>query len=190
MSNIKVAVIPISMFKDLQIKENPDWLKAYKNGENEVSRLLKLGSTHNAWNQSDRALIYLQKLEQIEPKYKGLSYELSFAYNALKEYEKAILILDKALIADPKNCELYKELLYAQMNLKQVDKAMDSSKLAYDVCSDKNFRMQILRDLMYHYYTKKDKEQFKIWAKKAKIEMATVPGALQGIAKWEAELNK
>ena len=149
-----------------------------------------LGVTYNAWNESEKALNYLIKVAEINSKQIGLNYELAFAYNALKQYDKAIIILNEALKTDSKNCQLYKELLYAQMNLKDIDKAMESSKAALEVCSDKNFRYQMLRDLLYYYFTKKDKEQFKVWADKAKVEMATVPGALQGIAKWEAEINK
>lgn len=189
-NNVKVAVIPTSMFSDLQIQEFPDWLKSYKKDDNNIDRMFRLGFTHNAWNEPEKGLIYLLKVEQINPKYSGLSYELAFAYNALKQYDKAIFILQEALKTDPKNCEFYKELIYAQMNLKQVDNAMESGKLALDVCTDKNFRAQLLRNLVYNYFNKKDKAQFKIWAEKAKVEMATVPGALQGIAKWEAELNK
>jgi len=188
-SNLKVAVIPSSMFNDLQIKQLPDWLKFYKDGDADVNRMFMLGLTYNAWNESEKALTYLLKVQQNNPKQSGLNYELAFAYNALKQYDKAISIVEEALKTDSKNCELYKELLYAQMNLKYIDKAMESNKLALNVCTDKNFRSKMLRDLLYYYYSKKDKEQFKFWAEKAKIEMATVPGALQGIAKWETELN-
>lgn len=189
-NHVKVAVIPEVMFNDLQIKQFPDWLKSYKSDENNIDRMFMLGFTHNAWGNSEKALSYLKKVEENNPKKRGLYYELAFAYNALRQYDKAIIITTEALKLDSKNCELFKELLYAEMNLKQIDKAMESSKLALDVCTDKNFRMQMLRDLLYNYYTKKDKEQFKFWAEKAKVEMVNVPGALQGIAKWEAELNK
>lgn len=189
-SNIRVAVVPASMYNELEVQQLPDWLKVYKRDDGDISRMYMLGVTYNAWNEAEKGLAYLLKVEQINPKYKALNYELAFAYNALKQYDKAIFILQEALKTTPKNCELYKELIYAQMNLKQVDNAMESGKLALDVCTDKNFRAKLLRDLVYNYYSKKDKAQFKIWADKAKIEMATIPGALQGIAKWEAELNK
>jgi len=187
---VSVAIIPEFMFNDLKVKQIPEWLKIYKETGNESNRMFMLGVTHNAWNESEKALDYLIKVAEINSKQIGLNYELAFAYNALKQYDKAIIILNEALKTDSKNCQLYKELLYAQMNLKDIDKAMESSKAALEVCSDKNFRYQMLRDLLYYYFTKKDKEQFKVWADKAKVEMATVPGALQGIAKWEAEINK
>lgn len=189
-NNLKVALIPEMMYKELGVEKFPDWLKFYKQSSTDIGRLFMLGLTHNAWNESEKGLTYLLKVQQINPKYNGLSYELSFAYNALKQFEKAIEVLNEAIQNNPKNCELYKELIYAQMNLKQVDKGMEAAKVALNVCTEKNFRYQIFRDLLYYYFNRKDKEQFKILADKAKIEMTTVPGALQAIANWETELYK
>lgn len=189
-SNVKVAIIPEMMFKDLGVVKFPDWLKFYKESSTDVHRMFRLGLTYNAWNESEKGLPYLLKVAQLNPKYVGLSYELSFAHNALKQYDKALVVLEEAIKSNPKNCELYKELIYAQMNLKQIDKGMEAAKLALNVCTDKNLRNQMFRDLLYYYFSKKDKEQFKTFADKAKIEMASIPGALQGIAKWETELNK
>lgn len=189
-SALKVAILPLNKYKELEVEEFPEWYKIYTPDKRSIERLFRLGNTNNHWNNSANALPYLEAVKEINSNYRGLAYELSFSYNALKQYDKATNIVLEALKLDPKNCELYKELLYAQMNLKQTDKAMEYSKLALDVCVEKKFRYQMLRDLLYHYFTKKDKDQFKVWAEKAKIEMATVPGALQGIAKWEAEINK
>jgi len=79
-------------------------------------------------------------------------------------------------------------LIYAQMNLKQIDKAIESSKSALEICKDKNIRSEILRNIVYHYFSKKDKEQFKIWADKAKVEMSGNTKALQVISEWETKL--
>ena len=189
-SNLKVAVIPNGKFKELEILKSPDWLKNYySQGPNSLSHLFRLGNTYNHWSDPASALPYLEAVKKINPNYKGLAYEFAYSYNALKQYDKALEILADAIKINPKDCDLYKEVMYAQMNLKEIDRAMETVKTALTVCNDKASREPMLRDLVYYYFNKKDKEQFKIWAEKAKKEIADNPQALQVITKWETELK-
>jgi hypothetical protein len=46
-NNVKVAIIPSTMFKELQIEEYPDWLKFYKNDTATAKRLFNWGFMYN-----------------------------------------------------------------------------------------------------------------------------------------------
>lgn len=43
-------------------------------------------------------------------------------------------------------------------------------------------------NIVMKYFTKKDKDQFKVWSEIAKKEMANSPSALEVIGKWESSL--
>ncbi len=188
-TKLKVAIIPATLYGDLQITATPDWLSFYNKGDNNVGRLFKLGSTYNAWNQSEKALVYLEQVKNIDPKYRLLSFEFAFAYNALKQFDKASTFLIEAIKQNPNDCLLYKELVYAQINLKKIDNAISSTNLALEACKDKSIKGEILRNIAYYYYTQKDKLEFKNWADKAKIELANNPKAIGLLENWEKELN-
>lgn len=186
---LKVAIIPSYYYTDLQITAEPEWLKFYHAEDQNIDRLFKLGSTHNAWNQSEKALTYLSKVKAINPDYRNLNFELAFAYNASKQFDKAAQLIEEALKKNPNDCLLYKELLYAQINMKEIDKTITNAQIALSICTDKNMRSELLRNILYHYFSTKNKEQFTIWYKKAKEEMANNQKALQVLEKWNSELN-
>ena len=186
----KVAILPKSRFKEINVDEYPEWLKVYKGADTaSIARLYKLGFTYNQWSEPLKALYYLDRASKIDPKYRGLIYEYAFAYNASKQYDKAIAVLNEAFISNPNDCNLLKELMYAQMNLKQVEKAIETCKKAYQSCSQKNIKSEMLYNITYHYFTQKDKEQFKTWAEEAKKFLGPTDNAMKSIAKMETELG-
>lgn len=189
-TRLKVALIPVAMYGDFQVLAQPEWLKGYKSSEDDVHRLFRLGFTHNAWNQPEKALPYLERVKQINSAYPRLTFELAFAYNALKQFDKALAILEEAIKNNPNECGLYKELIYSQMNLKKIDEGMKTIEVALAVCQDKNIRSEMLQNILYYHYSNKDTAKFKVWADKAKVEMASDTKALGVIEKWENELNK
>ena len=189
-TRLKVALIPAAMYEDLQIVAQPEWLNVYKSTSDSVHRLFRLGFTYNAWNQPEKALPYLERVKLINSAYPRLTFEFAFAYNALKQFDKAVAILELAIKNNPKECALYKELIYSQMNLKKIDEGMKTIEVALTVCNDKNIRSEMLQNILYYHYSNKDKAQFKVWADKAKIEMASDLKALGVIENWENELNK
>ena len=188
-TKLKVAIIPTTLYSDLQITATPEWLTFYNKGENDVGRLFNLGSTSNAWNQSEKALVYLEKVKNINPNYRLLSFEFAFAYNALKQFDKASTFLVEAIKKNPNDCLLYKELVYTQINLRQIDKAIETTNSALEACNDKNIKAEILRNITYYYYSEKDKVQFKVWAEKAKKEFGENVKGIALINKWEVELR-
>ncbi len=187
-TKLKVAIIPMTLYSDLQITATPDWLTFYNKGDNNVGRLFKLGSTYNAWNQSEKALVQLEKVKNIDPNYRLLNFEFGYAYNALKQFDKASTFLIEVIKNNPNDCLLYKELVYTQINLKQIDKAIENTNLALASCNDKGINAEILRNITYYYFTEKDSIQFKFWAEKAKKEYGENARGVALINKWEAEL--
>ncbi len=187
---LKVAIIPKERFESLKIDEFPDWLKIYKGADTaSIARLYKLAVTHNQWNEPIKALSYLGRANKIDPKHKGIAYEYAFAYNASKQYDKAIIVLDDALILSPNDCDLLKELMYAQMNLKQIDKAIETCKKAYQLCTQKNIKSEMLYNITYHYFKQKDKVQFKLWAEESKKILGPADNAMKAITKMESEIG-
>lgn len=164
-NKVKVAFIPETKFEELGIKTLPDWLKFYKTDTNSIERLYRWGFLYNSWDESTKALTYLERAQVINPKFNGLEFELAYAYNALQQYEKAIVILKNALETTPNECYLYKELSFAEMNLGQLDKAAQTCKKGIRLCKDKAMKCELAYNLAYHYYKIKDKEKFKEWAK-------------------------
>lgn len=163
-SHVNVAVFPPSRYEDLHIGETPDWLKFYQTDTSSVGSLFRYGFLYNAWDESGRALPYLERAQVIDSNYKGLEFELGYAYNALEKYDKALPVLERALQSTPNDCYLYKELSYAQMHLGQLDEAVISCQKGIASCSDKAMKAEIAYNLCYQYYLRKDKDKFGTWA--------------------------
>ncbi len=138
-SNVAIAEIPESKFKELKIEKTPDWLKTYKQDENSLKRLYRWGYMYNGWSEFEKALTYLEKAEKIEPNFAGLQTELAFSYNALGEFEKAEKSLKKAIANDPKDCYAYKELAFANTKMLQLEKAIETYNTMAKICSEKDY---------------------------------------------------
>src|SRR5690349_6823667 len=93
-NNVKVAIIPSTMYKDLQIEEFPEWLKYYKTDTASIKRLYDWGYMYNGWNMCGKALTFLERAKIVDPNYKGLNVELAFSYNCLRQFEKAEKVLE------------------------------------------------------------------------------------------------
>ena len=189
-NNVKVAVIPTSKFEELEISEVPDWLSIYKETNDPIGRMVRWGYYYNAWGESKKALTYLEKAYAINPHYKGLEFELSFAYNALHEYEKAIPVLEKAILNNPAECLLYKELSYAEVNSDMLEKANETCKKGIEACDNHDMKAEIAYNLAYRYFKKKDKKQFNTWVKETKKWASKESKMLQYINIMESEIDK
>ena len=164
-NNVKVAIIPKDRYKELMITEEPDWLHFYKETKDSVGRMVRWGFFYNSWDDCEKALTFLEKAYSIDPHHAGLEFELSYAYNALEQYDKAILVLNEAIKINPNDCLFYKELSYAECKTGKLDDASITSKKATSTCTDKKLIAEITYNLAYQYYLKKDKANFKKWAK-------------------------
>ena len=164
----KVAFIPAARFAELNIPPVPDWLRFYKTDTTSVEHLYRWGFLYNAWDQSARALTYLESAQKINPAFKGLRFELAYAYNALGQYAKAIAALAPEVAAGAQDCYLYKELSYAQMQLGQLDEAALTCQKGIAHCPDKALKAEIAYNMAYHYFKAGDKTNFTRWAKESR----------------------
>ena len=163
-----IAIIPDEKLPELGVKTVPDWLAIYKQGENTVNRLHRWGFYYNSYDMSAKALTYLEKAYQLEPKFAGLEFEIGYAYNALGQFSKAAEFLTKAIATSPNECYLYKELSFAHIHLGKIDEA---SKVAYkgiEVCDDKAMKAEIAFNIAGNYFNKKDLSNFNLWVKETR----------------------
>lgn len=161
-----IAEIPEERVKELGIEKYPEWLKYYKENENSIERLYRWGFLYNSWNECEKALVYLEKAQKIDPHFKGLEFELAYAYNATEQYYKAISILQEAIKMAPKECYLYKELSYSEVQSGNLDNAVEAYKAAIKVCTEKDIKAEMAINIAQEYYFIKDTSNFEIWRKK------------------------
>jgi tetratricopeptide (TPR) repeat protein len=167
-NQVKVAIIPAAKFTELQIAAIPEWLKGYQTDTNSVERLYRWGFLYNSWDESAKALTYLERAQAINPAFNGLETELGYAYNALQRYDKADSVLERALQATQNTCYLYKELSFSQVHLGQLAKAAETCKKGIATCPDKATKAEIAYNLTYQYFIAKDKGHFAVWAAETK----------------------
>ena len=189
-NQVLVAFIPETKFGELKIQAVPEWLRFYKTDTNSVKRLYRWGFMYNAWDQSAKALTYLERGQKIDPKFKGLEFELAYAYNALQQYDKAIPVLKAALETSPTDCYLYKELSFAEAHNGQLEKASETCKKGIALCSDNSIKAEIAYNMAYQYYKAKDKLKFKYWADETKKWATNGDQFITNMNKMEADLMR
>jgi tetratricopeptide (TPR) repeat protein len=162
-NNVKVAIIPSTMFKELQIEEYPDWLKFYKNDTATAKRLFNWGFMYNGWDLCAKALTYLERAKQIEPNYEGLNVELAFSYNCLSQYDKAEKILEAEMKNNSSNAYVVKEYIYTLVQNKKIDLASTQFFNAASNLKDKTYNAENCFNILGYYYKTKDKANFNKW---------------------------
>ncbi len=158
-----VALLPEERFKELEVEERPDWLSIYNLDSSSARRLYSLGFAHNAWNECQKALAYLEATRAIDPKFKGLDVEQAFSHNCLGQYDKAIALLKKAVADDPQDPYINKEYIYSLLKSGDLEKALEVCKEAIKNLSDTRYHGENTYNLLYSFYEKKDKKNFKDW---------------------------
>ena len=160
-----VHILTENEIKQLNLPNQPEWLKSYKTNENSVSYLKNIGFHFNAVGASKNAIEPLLKAYKIEPHYVGLEFELAYAYNATKNHDKAIEILNEAIKNDPKNFWFLRELGFAYKNLGNLEKAEETYKKGISLSSDKNQKAEMAVNMAQSYFQTKNKKKFEEWAK-------------------------
>lgn len=189
-NNVLVAFIPESKYEELEIKPIPDWLKYYKTDTASVERLYKWGFMYNGWNECAKALQFLEKAQEIDPKFDGLEVELAYSYNCLGQFDKAIEVLQNALETNPTDAYINKEFIYALTKTGQLDKASERCKIAIKKCPDKSYNGENCYNLLHEYYLKNDKENFNLWLKETKKWTKNNPEMTYSISVMEKNLKK
>jgi tetratricopeptide (TPR) repeat protein len=167
-NNVKVAIIPSSMYQDLQIDSIPEWLKFYKTDTNSITRLYKWGFMYNGWNECKKALEFLLKAKSIDANYKGLAVELAYSYNCLNDYDKALEALKDALKSDSTNAYINKEYIYTLIKKGDIDKATEHFIKSIKLNNENTFNAENCFNILSYYYEKKDIKNFNIWLKEFK----------------------
>jgi hypothetical protein len=162
-NNIKVALIPASIYKDLEIETIPDWLKFYKTDTTSAKRLYKWGYMYNGWNECSKALSYLIRAKEKDPKYEGLNVELAFSYNCLSQFDKAEKILAEEIKLKPSDAYINKEYIFTISKTNDVEKATAQYFKYKDVLKDKSYNAENCFNILQFYYKKKDVKNFNIW---------------------------
>lgn len=189
-SRVAIAEIPESKFKELKIDKTPSWLKIYKSGENTVENLYKKGYWYNAWNESAKALEFLEKAEKLDANFKGLQTELAFSYNALQKFDKAEIALKKAVANDPNDCYTYKELAYTYTQMQNFDNVIQTYTTMTTKCKETNYVIETAYNLAYEYFKLKDKKQFDKWKTEAEKWAKSENQFTKNLKLMDAELNK
>lgn len=167
-NNVKVAIIPESLYTDLQISAVPDWLKFYKTDENTAARQFNWGYMYNGWNECAKGLSFLLKAKELDPNMKGLSTEIAFSYNCLKQYNKAIAVLKDEITSNSTDAYLNKEYIHSLSKNGDIKMAEEQFHSSVKVVTDKVYNAENCFNIMQYYYIQKDKKNFKIWYKELK----------------------
>lgn len=167
-NQVRVALLPPAAYTSLKINATPEWLHFYKTDTVSTKHLFRWGFLYNSWDESAKALTYLQRAQQIDPTFSGLAPELAYTYNALQQYDKAIAVALSGLQIFPNNCYTYKELSYAQLELGQLNDAATTYQKSVSLCTDKETKSEIAFNITGHYYRAKDRRNFDHWAKETK----------------------
>lgn len=186
-----VAVLNDRQIEQLNLANEPEWLKIYKEDKNKASYLQRMGYHYNHPGASEKALEYLEKAYTIEPQYEGVEFELAYAYNATKQFQKAIVILEKAIKNNPDNAFFYKELGFAYQYLDEVDKAEQTYRKGIIIASDDFFKSEMAVNMAQTYFKLRNRGKFSEWAQLTKKYAAKDSSFLQFIEyyqnNWDTE---
>ncbi len=160
-----VHILTDRQIAQLQLPAQPEWLEVYKRNENELSYLVKIGSSYNHVGASINALKPLSQVYAVNPHYEGVEFELAYAYNATENYEKAFEVLTKAIGKDPKNFLFFKELGFASLRMGKIEKAEETYKKGIALSNDNQQKSEMAFNLTHSYFLSKNKSKFDEWEK-------------------------
>jgi len=188
-NQVRVAWLPPAAFTSLKIKATPEWLHFYKTDTVSAKHLYRWGFLYNSWDESTKALTYLERAQQLDPKFCGLAAELAYTYNALQQYGKAIPVAQRALEATPSDCYLYKELSYAQLHTGPIAEAATTYVKSTSLCTDKAMKSEIAFNIAGKYYQAKDRKNFDYWAKETRKWATKGDQFATNLTKMEADFS-
>lgn len=166
-----VHILTDRQIAQLQLPAQPEWLEVYKRNENELSYLVKIGSSYNHVGASINALKPLSQVYAVNPHYEGVEFELAYAYNATENYEKAFEVLTKAIGKDPKNFLFFKELGFASLRMGKIEKAEETYKKGIALTNDNQQKSEMALNMTHSYFLLKNRAKFDEWEKITKKYM-------------------
>ncbi|MEI7504010.1 MAG: leucine-rich repeat domain-containing protein [Paludibacter sp.] len=178
-----MAQLPQQEITNLSLNEKPEWLKIYQETD-EIKHDVISAKHLNAQGYYERAILLLEKHQQLKPHPENLDFELGFAYNALLQFDKAIGVLETGLKINSKDVLLYKELGFAFLCKGEFDKAMSLYKKGVLVATENqlSIKAEIAFNMAMVYKQKlKNEKEFQYWANKASNwsnSLSTIPKIL------------
>jgi serine/threonine protein kinase len=103
------------------------------NAENSLA-LWKKGTMLNMQGKCDEAASLLEKCRRVDPRRRGLAFELAYAHNHIRNFDRAIEVLQAALIEEPDYYIFYRELGYAHLNVRQFAACLEDYDRAFSLC--------------------------------------------------------
>ena len=185
-----VAILSGEIVRQLELPQEPDWLKYYKPVKDDNAYFVRIGLHFNAVGASHKALEPLLKIYAQEPHFEGLEFELAYAYNATKQFGKAIDILSNAIENDPKNFWFYRELGFSHIQQNEPDNAEKAYLQGMELATDKFQKSEMALNMASYYYTHKNRTQFEKWAKLTKSYADTNSQYYQYINYFEENWGK
>lgn len=185
-----VSILNKEQISALHLPKQPKWLSVYKQKSDDVEYLKNEGYHYNHAGASKLALQPLLKAYKIQPHFKGLEFELSYAYNALKEFKKAIPILERAIENNPKDFYFYRELGFSYVNLSRIESAEKTYLKGIEI-SDNDFeKSEMAVNMAKAYFKLRDKEKFDEWANLTRKYAKKDSNYLKYIEAFEKNWNK
>jgi tetratricopeptide (TPR) repeat protein len=149
----RVAILPVRHFKELKIKEEPDWVKPYYTYTDTLEHNYRWGCIYIDELIVSRGVEYLEKIYKTSPHYPGVKVnvgkndffffdgngvepKLAYAYYRVGEYDKSIAVLNSAILNNPNNTTFYMRLGISYDQKKEWDKAIDAYKRGISLIKD------------------------------------------------------
>jgi len=158
-----VATIPSDKLEQLNLPEQPKWLNAYKSGEGNIAYLVRIGFHYNSVGASELALDFLNEAYIIDPHYKGLEFELSFAYNATLQFDKAITVSENAIKHNPNDFFFYRELGYALAYSGRTNEAEATYRKGIEICDNNRQKSEMSFNMTQAFSLQRNKDKFEEW---------------------------
>jgi tetratricopeptide (TPR) repeat protein len=162
-NNMKVAIIPATMYNELGIDQYPNWLKNYKNDTISAKHFYDWGFMYNGWGECEKAMTFLERAKTLDNNLKGLNVELAYSYNCLNQFDKAEKILETDVKSNASDAYLNKEYIYTLIKNNKIEIACSQFLKSTATLNDNQYNAENCYNILQFYYNAKDKINFNKW---------------------------
>lgn len=189
-NKLNLAILNKLQLEVLNLPRSPKWLEGYNTNKSSVAFLKNIGYQLNHVGASEEAITYLLKAYDIDPKFKGLYFELSFAYNATRQFEKAKSILLEAINYDSERLLYYKELMFSYMNLRNNSEAEKATLKGLSLKGEDDIKAEMALNMTSVFFNLKEYNSFEKWLLITKKYQTTNASIKAYVNTFERELEK
>jgi len=166
------ALLPAGALAQLQLPQEPDWLKYYEDKSDPVTHKVSWGFFYNGIGDSGRALGFLESAYKDRPGAPRVVFELTYAYNATGRPEDAIRIAKGEFAKNPKDELLCREIAFAYLHLKSYRDAAGQYQACISLCDSESQmaeKSELAMNLSSAYGALGDTANRNAWLEKAKM---------------------